>query len=81
MLRIAIQSKGRLNEESLALLRDDDIPHVVSSGTATLGIVGLNEMEEQDSGASILCRLGFGACRLSLHLWHPARSRRRWLKG
>ena len=94
MLRIAIQSKGRLNEESLSLLRnigidvdvpkrkllsksqsfplealylrDDDIPHVVSSGTSTLGIVGLNEIEEQSSGATILCRLGFGACRLSL---------------
>ena len=75
MLRIAIQSKGRLNEESLSLLqsigievdapkrkllsksqtfpiealylRDDDIPHVVESGTATLGIVGLNEVEER----------------------------------
>ena len=86
MLRIAIQSKGRLNEESLALLqsigievdapkrklvsksqtfpiealylRDDDIPHVVAGGTATLGIVGLNEVEER--GADV------GACRLSL---------------
>ena len=94
MLRIAIQSKGRLNEESLALLqdigievdvpkrklvsksqtfpiealylRDDDIPHVVSGGTATLGIVGLNEIEEKGADVNILCRLGFGACRLSL---------------
>ena len=84
MLRIAIQSKGRLNEESLALLqsigievdapkrkllsksqtfpiealylRDDDIPHVVESGTATLGDV------------SVIARLGFGACRLSLSI-------------
>ena len=94
MLRIAIQSKGRLNEESLALLqdigievdvpkrklvsksqtfpiealylRDDDIPHVVAGGTATLGIVGLNEIEEKSADVKILCRLGFGACRLSL---------------
>ena len=94
MLRIAIQSKGRLNEESLSLLqsigievdapkrkllsksqtfpiealylRDDDIPHVVESGTATLGIVGLNEVEERGADVSVLCRLGFGACRLSL---------------
>ena len=94
MLRIAIQSKGRLNEESLALLqdigievdapkrkllsksqtfpiealylRDDDIPHVVAGGTATLGIVGLNEIEERGADVDILCRLGFGACRLSL---------------
>ena len=94
MLRIAIQSKGRLNEESLSLLqdigievdapkwkllsksqtfplealylRDDDIPHVVAGGTATLGIVGLNELEERGADVDILARLGFGACRLSL---------------
>ena len=94
MLRIAIQSKGRLNEESLALLqsigievdapkrkllsksqtfpiealylRDDDIPQVVAGGTATLGIVGLNEVEERAADVDIICRLGFGACRLSL---------------
>ena len=94
MLRIAIQAKGRLNEESLSLLqsigievdapkrklvsrsstfpiealylRDDDIPQVVSGGTATLGIVGLNEVEERGAAVTILGRLGFGACRLSL---------------
>ena len=94
MIRIAIQSKGRLNEESLSLLqsigievdapkrkllsksqtfpiealylRDDDIPQVVAGGTATLGIVGLNEVEERGADVSIVARLGFGACRLSL---------------
>lgn len=94
MLRIAIQSKGRLNEESLALLqdigievdvpkrklvsksqtfpiealylRDDDIPRVVAGGTATLGIVGRNEIEERNAEVSVLCPLGFGTCRLSL---------------
>ena len=94
MLRIAIQSKGRLNEESLSLLqsigievdapkrklvsksqtfpiealylRDDDIPHVVAGGTATLGIVGLNEVEERGANVDVIARLGFGACRLSL---------------
>lgn len=94
MLRIAIQSKGRLNEESLLLLqnigievdapkrkllsksqtfpiealylRDDDIPQVVAGGTATLGIVGLNEIEERKADVDILYRLGFGICRLSL---------------
>ena len=94
MLRLAIQSKGRLNEESTALLReigididdsrrkflsqapnfprellymrDDDIPGVVSSGTAGLGIVGLNEVEERGFDVQIVKKLGFGACRISL---------------
>ena len=94
MLRIALQSKGRLNEESLALLgeigididdskrkflsmasnfplevlylRDDDIPQVVSAGTASLGIVGLNEVAEKGLDVDVVCKLGFGGCRISL---------------
>ena len=94
MLRLAIQSKGRLNEESTALLReigididdsrrkflaqapnfpieilymrDDDIPQVVSAGTASLGIVGLNEVEERGLPVQVVKKLGFGACRVSL---------------
>ena len=94
MLRLAIQSKGRLNEESTALLReigididdsrrkflaqapnfpieilymrDDDIPQVVSAGTAALGIVGLNEVEEHGLPVDVVARLGFGGCRISL---------------
>jgi len=94
MLRLAIQSKGRLNEESTALLReigididdsrrkflsqapnfplellymrDDDIPQVVSSGTAALGIVGLNEVVERGFDVQVVKKLGFGACRISL---------------
>ena len=94
MLRLAIQSKGRLNEESTALLReigidvddsrrkflaqaanfplellymrDDDIPQVVSSGTASLGIVGLNEVAERGFDVQVVEKLGFGACRISL---------------
>ena len=94
MLRLAIQSKGRLNEESTALLReigidvddsrrkflaqaanfplellylrDDDIPQVVSNGTASLGIVGLNEVAERGFDVQVVEKLGFGACRISL---------------
>ena len=94
MLRLAIQSKGRLNEDSTALLReigididdsrrkflsqapnfplellymrDDDIPQVVASGTAALGIVGLNEVEERGLPVQVVAKLGFGACRISL---------------
>jgi len=94
MLKIALQSKGRLNEDSLALLsnigirlddpkrkflskaknfdiealymRDDDIPQIVAGGTAGLGIVGLNEVEEKGADVEIAARLGFGGCRISL---------------
>ena len=94
MLKIALQSKGRLNEDSLDLLksigididepkrkflskaknfniealymRDDDIPQLVESGTAGLGIVGLNEVAEKGADVEIAARLGFGACRISL---------------
>ena len=94
MIRIAIQSKGRLSEDSLALmreagikidelkrkflaraagfplevlyLRDDDIPGVVESGSADLGIVGLNEVAETGADVVVVRKMGFGACRLSL---------------
>ena len=94
MLRIAIQTKGRLNEQSTALLheigidvegakrkflskaanfpievlylRDDDIPQVVENGTATLGIVGLNEVAERGCDVEVVAKLGFGGCRISM---------------
>lgn len=51
------------------LVRDDDIPHFVSSGICDLGIVGENVFAEEkngapDFGAAILERLGFSVCRL-----------------
>ena len=47
-------------------LRDDDIPRTVADGVADIGVVGLNELEEQGAEADVVRRLGFGACRLSL---------------
>ena len=94
MLRIAVQTKGRLNEKTIELLtelgikiddakrkflqkaegfpleilyiRDDDIPGVVESGVSSLGIVGLNEVEEKQADVNIVRKLGFGGCRISL---------------
>ncbi len=94
MLRIAVQSKGRLYEETMELLgeagikltavkrtllvpsrnfpvellflRDDDIPESVASGTADIGIVGLNEVLEKQKKVKIIRPLGFSKCRLSL---------------
>lgn len=94
ILRIAIQTKGRLNEDSMALLdetgikliassrrlisaaknfpletlylRDDDIPQCVADGVADIGIVGKNEVMEQQKEVEIIKHLGFSKCRLSL---------------
>lgn len=94
MLRIAVQSKGRLYDETMELLseagikltagkrtllvparnfpvellflRDDDIPDSVASGTADIGIVGLNEVLEKQKKVNIIKNLGFSKCRLSL---------------
>lgn len=94
MIRLAIQAKGRLNEESVEMLaeagisveqskrkllsksddfpleilylRDDDIPQAVAMGVADIGIVGLNEVEENDLQVVVEHKLGFGKCRLSL---------------
>ena len=93
-LRIAVQTKGRLNEESLLLfeesgikliegkrrlissaknfplevlyLRDDDIPQCVADGVADVGIVGQNEVEEQQKEVDEIKLLGFSKCSLSL---------------
>ena len=94
MLRIAVQSKGRLYDETMELLgeagikltavkrsllvpsknfpvevlflRDDDIPDTVATGTADIGIVGLNEVLEKNRKVYIVRNLGFSKCRLSL---------------
>ena len=50
----------------LLLLRDDDIPQAVAMGTADIGIVGLNEVEEKGVDVTRVLDLGFGGCRLSL---------------
>ncbi len=59
----------------LLLVRDDDIPGLIAEGVCDLGIVGLNVLAEQgfDREAkgdgevfSIVRRLGFGRCRLSV---------------
>ncbi len=94
MLRIAVQAKGRLFEETMELLeeagiklssgkrsllvpsksfpveilflRDDDIPQAVADGIADLGIVGENEYAEKKQNVTLINRLGFSKCRLSL---------------
>ena len=94
LLRIAIQKSGRLQEESLALLketglsfsngkdqlkaqaenfpvevlflRDDDIPQYVEDHVADIGIVGENVFVEKQKKNTLMRRLGFAKCRLSI---------------
>jgi len=59
----------------LLLVRDDDIPGLIADGVCDLGIVGRNELDEQDaarrqrglpSAFQALRALGFGQCSLML---------------
>ncbi|XOV93947.1 MAG: ATP phosphoribosyltransferase [Bacteroidota bacterium] len=47
-------------------LRDDDIPGYVEDGVADIGVVGLNVQEEAQKNTTVLKKLGFSKCRLSL---------------
>lgn len=93
-LRIAIQKSGRLQEGSLALLkesglaisngrdqlktqarnfpveilflRDDDIPQYIEDHVADVGIVGENIFVEKGKQNTLVKRLDFAKCRLSM---------------
>ncbi|THU39965.1 ATP phosphoribosyltransferase [Niastella caeni] len=64
--------KDRLKTESdnfpleVFFLRDDDIPQYVEDGVADIGIVGENVLYEKNKKATIVEKLGFGKCRLSV---------------
>jgi ATP phosphoribosyltransferase len=64
--------KDRLKTESdnfpleIFFLRDDDIPQYVEDGVADIGIVGENVLYEKNKKATIVEKLGFGKCRLSV---------------
>lgn len=47
-------------------LRDDDIPQYVEQGVADIGIIGENEVWEQNKNIRIVQKLGFAGCRMSL---------------
>ncbi len=47
-------------------LRDDDIPQYVFDGVADVGIVGENVLLEKRKDISLVKRLGFSKCRLSI---------------
>jgi len=47
-------------------LRDDDIPQYVEQGVADIGFIGENEVWEKNKNVSIIEKLGFASCKLSL---------------
>ena len=50
----------------ILFLRDDDIPQYVEQGVADIGIIGLNEVLEQNKNINLVQKLGFAQCKLSL---------------
>lgn len=64
--------KGKLKAVSdnfpleFLFLRDDDIPGYVEDGVADVGIVGENVLVEKGKDVSLIKKLGFSRCRLSI---------------
>ena len=50
----------------LFFLRDDDIPQYVEDAVADIGIVGENIVYEKNKRITVVEKLGFGRCRLSI---------------
>ena len=93
-IKIAVQKSGRLNQDSLKLLKDcgisidngkdqlkaqasnfplevlylrnGDIPQYLRDGVVDIAIIGENVLIEKGSDISIVERLGFSKCRVSL---------------
>jgi ATP phosphoribosyltransferase len=68
----------------ILLVRDDDIPSLVSKGVADLGIVGQNVLAEQAATnrqitAKSILKLGFSKCKLAFA--KPLNSKLRSLKN
>jgi ATP phosphoribosyltransferase len=50
----------------ILFLRDDDIPQYVEQGVADIGILGENEVFEKHKNITVIQKLGFAQCKLSL---------------
>ena len=50
----------------ILFLRDDDIPKYVEQKIVDVGIIGENEVLEQNKNVALIRKLGFANCRLSL---------------
>jgi len=61
-----LKASARNFPVDILFLRDDDIPQYVEQQVADIGILGENMVREKNKDVSILEKLGFAACRLSL---------------
>ncbi|KAK6020414.1 ATP phosphoribosyltransferase, partial [Ostertagia ostertagi] len=62
-------------------LRDDDIPQYVEDGVADIGIAGENVVYEKQKEVTVLEKLGFGKCRLSIGVDKNEQFSHDWLNG
>lgn len=69
-LKFNLENSGRyivpcFNKDlDLLLVRNSDIPEYVKNGVADFGIVGRNVLYEHKEKFKVLCKLGFGLCKL-----------------
>lgn len=59
-------ASGKNFPVEILYLRDDDIPGYIEDGVADVGILGENVVLEKSESLSIVSRLGFARCRMSL---------------
>jgi ATP phosphoribosyltransferase len=61
-----LKSLARNFPVEILFLRDDDIPQYIEDGVADVGIVGENIFVEKQKQTTLIKRLGFAKCRLSV---------------
>jgi ATP phosphoribosyltransferase len=59
-------AEGKNFPVEILYLRDDDIPGYIEDGVADVGIFGENVLLEKGNGLTILNRLSFARCRMSI---------------
>jgi ATP phosphoribosyltransferase len=61
-----LKTKAHNFPVEVLFLRDDDIPQYVEQQVADIGILGENMVYEKDKDVTVVEKLGFASCRLSL---------------
>ncbi len=64
--RNELKALARNFPAEILFLRDDDIPQYIEDGVADLGILGENVVLEKKKQQTVIERLGFAKCRLSI---------------